>query len=153
VDHITLPILDDSGTRVASHEVLEVEPESAGRVRLTHSPALVAGIARGDLIALDPSVLCGFHVLERGGMVAAVVSFASGEQKQEAEPSLTTDVELLGGVCEGGPGGALVFSIPASVSFAKIETFLNGACDRHLGARWYFGNVWGPDGQPLNWWL
>ena len=153
MDHLTLPILDDTGTEVTSHEVLEVEREPAGAVRLTHSPALVAGIARGDLIAIDSAALCGFRVVARGGMVAAVISFESREQKAEAEAPLTTEVQALDGVCEGGPGGALVFSIPANVGFPKIEAFLNGARARYPGAGWYFGNVWGPDGQPLNWWL
>jgi Domain of unknown function (DUF4265) len=104
VHHITLPILDERGTRVESHEVLEVEHESDGTVRLTHSPAFVAGIARGDLIALDAAAWSGFRILERGGMLAAVVSFSAVEQRQEAEPSLSDEVRSLGGMCEGGPG-------------------------------------------------
>jgi hypothetical protein len=153
VHHITLPILDERGTRVESHEVLEVEHESDGTVRLTHSPAFVAGIARGDLIALDAAAWSGFRILERGGMLAAVVSFSAVEQRQEAEPSLSDEVRSLGGMCEGGPGGALVFSIPVSVGFSSAEAFLNSACRRFPGAGWYFGNVWGPGGQPLNWGL
>jgi Domain of unknown function (DUF4265) len=123
VQHITLPILDETGTQVVSQEVLEVERESDGHIRLTHSPAFVSGIARGDLIALDASPLSGFSIVERGGMVAAVVSFATVDQKHGAEPQLSADVQALGGVCEGGPGGALVFSVPASVGFPKIEGF------------------------------
>jgi hypothetical protein len=152
MEHVTFPVLDDTGTRVVRHEVLEVEREAPRVVRLTHSPAFVAGAARGDLIELDPDLLSGFRVLERSGMLAAVVAFKSKEQKRNAERELGIDVQALGGVCEGGPGRALVFSMPVGTGFPTVEGFLDGARTRFPGAEWYFGNVYGPDGAPLNWW-
>ena len=152
MEHITLPVLDDRGSRVMSREMLEVEREGPDTVRLLHSPAFVAGVARGDLLELDGTLLEGFRVVERSGMLAAVAAFASAEHRQQAEGQLGLEVQALGGVCEGGPGHALVFSIPVRNGFPAVEAFLDAVPRRFPGAQWYFGNVYGPDGKPLNWW-
>jgi hypothetical protein len=152
MEHVTLPVLDEAGTRVVSHEVLEVERETPRTVRLTHSPAFIAGVARGDLIELDANMLSGFRLLERSGMLAAVVVFSTEEQKRDAERALDSEVQTLGGVCEGGPGFALVFSMPVRLGFPKVEAFLDDARTRFPGSEWYFGNVYGADGKPINWW-
>jgi hypothetical protein len=152
MEHITLPVLDQEGTKVLTYEVLEVERESSHRVRLLHSPAWVSGIARGDVLELDANELAGFRVISRAGFVACVVAFASEEQRVEAEFSTRQDVLRLGGVCEGGPGRSLVFSLPVVAGFTEIEDFLNIVCATYPNAAWYFGNVYGTDGQVLNWW-
>ena len=152
MEHLLIPVLDDAGTRVVRHEMLEVEREATNAVRLAHSPAFVAGVARGDLLELAPDTLAGFRILERSGMLAAVVAFASQEQKRDAERELGIEVQTFGGVCEGGPGRALVFSMPVRLGFPTVEAFLDGARRRFAGAEWYFGNVYGHDGKPLNWW-
>jgi hypothetical protein len=152
MEHVTLPALDESGTRVETREVLEVEREAPNRVRLMHSPAFVAGLARGDLVELDPSLLTGFRVIERGGMIAAVFAFRTTQQRKEAEQQLSIEIQGIGGICEGGPGLALVFSIPAGAGFPAVEGFLNDILRRFPGGGWYLGNVHGADGEPLNWW-
>jgi hypothetical protein len=153
MEHVTLPVLDDAGARVISYEVVETERHQDGTLHMLHSPAFVAGIARGDRIELDPSALAGFRILQRGGMLAAVVVFVGDEQKQEAVRQLDPEVQSLGGVCEGGPGRALVFSVPVATGFPTTEAFFEEACRRFPGAQWYFGNVYGDDGKPLNWWV
>ena len=153
MEHITLPVLDLKGTKVLTYEVLEVERESSHRVRLLHSPAWVSGIARGDVLELDANELAGFRVVSRAGFVACVVVFASDEQRAEAEFSTRQEVVRLRGVCEGGPGRSLVFSLPVAASFTEIEDFLNNVCAEYPDAEWYFGNVYGTDGQVLNWWV
>jgi hypothetical protein len=152
MEHITLPVLDLEGTKVLTYETLEVERESLHRIRLRHSPAWISGIARGDVLELDATELAGFRVVSRAGFVACVVVFASEEQRGEAEFSTLQDVLRLGGVCEGGPGRSLVFSLPVAATFTKIEGFLNNVCAANPDATWYFGNVYGTDGQVLNWW-
>ena len=90
---------------------------------------------------------------ERGGMLAAtVVGFGNEEQRREAERVLGIEVQGLGGFCEGGPPRVLVFSVPVSVGFQRAEAFLNEAKRRFHGVDWYFGNVYGADGEPMNWW-
>jgi hypothetical protein len=151
MEHIDFPVLDESCSRVVTREVIEVEREGPSTVRLLHSPAFVTGIARGDLIELDPNRLSGFRILERGGMLAAVIAFPTERRRDDAERVLRHEVEALAGVCEGGPGRALVFSIPVRCGFPKIEAFLNEASQRFDGG-WYFGNVHDGNGTPLAWW-
>jgi hypothetical protein len=151
--HITLPVLDEAETREVSREMLEVEDLPGDRVRLLHSPALVWGIARADIIRLDVDKLCGYTVVERGGNVAVVVAVAGSEEKDRTRSLLEPRVVALGGVSEGGPDRALVFSIPVSVGFLEIEKVFAECCSGRQATGWWYGNVYGPDRQPLNWWV
>jgi Domain of unknown function (DUF4265) len=151
VEHVLLPVLDDARTHGVTKEMLEVERTAIG-VRLLHSPAYLDGIAGGDVIELDPSALCGYNVVSRGGNVAIVVIFTSQEQRQQAEPQLAGEALRLQGRCDGGPERVLVFTIPATSGFANIEGVFDAVPQQCPGATWYFGNVYGPDKRPLNWW-
>jgi hypothetical protein len=150
--HITLPVLDESETREVSRETLEVEDLPGNRLRLLHSPAFVWGIARADIIRLDAKALPGYAVLERGGNVAVVVSSTSNESKNSVRLALEPAVAALGGLCEGGPGRALVFSIPVAAGFSAIESlFADYSAGPHVEG-WWYGNVYGPGDRPKNWW-
>jgi hypothetical protein len=151
LEHVLLPVLDDDRARVVTKEMLEVDPTPEG-FRLLHSPAMVDGLAGGDVIRLDPARREGFELVRRGRNLAVVVAFASLEQRGEAEPQLAAQVKELQGVCDGGPGRGLVFTVPVAAGFARIEAMFEAASARFPGASWYFGNVYGPDRQPLNWW-
>jgi Domain of unknown function (DUF4265) len=151
VQHLTLPVLDDEGAHEMSKEVLEAEPGDNGCWRLLHSPALVDGVARGDLIRLAPEEPCGFVVVERAGNLAIVVVTPPGEQAS-CRRALEPAVLELGGVCEGGPPETLIFSIPVSVGFRRVEELFDGAAERKVVTTWWFGNVYGPGKEPLNWW-
>ena len=147
-----LPVLDDANAEARIQETLEVEDVPEG-CRLLHSPALVDGIAGGDVITVDPHSLQGFTVVSRGGNVAVVVLFPDPRVREQAERELSPPVQALRGVCDGGPPKVLVFTIPASSGFAAIEGLFNTVPGRWPGATWYFGNVYAPDQQtPLNWW-
>jgi hypothetical protein len=150
--HILLPALDDARSRVVSSEMLEVEDVEGG-VRLLHSPAFIDGIAGGDVIVVDPSALEGFELVSRGGNLAVVVIFPTTEIRTVAEPELARDVAALGGVCDGGPSRMLVFTVPVSSGFTATEQLFNTVPSRWPGAIWYYGNVYGADQTPLNWWV
>jgi len=120
MQHLTIPVLDEKQQKVISQEVLEAEPTDDGCWRLLHSPAFVWGVARGDVLRLDPSTLCGFVLVARAGNVAVVVASPSGEEAA-CRRILEPEIVELGGVCEGGPPRMLVFSIPVAIGFPTIE--------------------------------
>jgi hypothetical protein len=151
VQHLTVPVLDDAQAHEVAKEVLEAEPADHGCWRLLHSPALVDGVARGDLIRIAPEEPRGFVVVERAGNLAIVVSTPPGAEascRRVLEPAVLE----LGGVCEGGPPQTLIFSIPVSVGFRRVEELFDGAAERMVETTWWFGNVYGPGEVPLNWW-
>jgi hypothetical protein len=151
MEHLTLPVLDANETTEVSKEVVEAEPIEDGCWRLLHSPAFVWGVARGDIVRLDPVRRSGFVVVERAGNLAIVLAVPSGEESSSRRV-LEREIGALGGTCEGGPPRMLVFSIPVSAGFARVEAIFDRACARVPGASWWFGNVYGPKGEPLNWW-
>jgi hypothetical protein len=152
MEHISLPVLDEDG-RTKTREQLEAEPVLPSGHRLLHSPAYVDGIARGDLIRLDPDSPRGYALLERGGYLALVLALASDEAKPGARLALDPAVNALQGACDGGPARVLVYSIHASASFPAVEQLFDAFCSANPGASWWFGNVYDPiTGAPLNWW-
>ena len=151
MEHILLPVLNEERTVEVSKETLEVEPTPEG-LRLLHSPALVDGLAGGDIIALDPDTLRGFRLILRGRNVAVVVIFPSVEQRDSAEAVVSTTAAQFAGVCDGGPDRVLVCTVPVAAGFPKIEASFNAIAKQYSGATWYFGNVYGPDQHPLGWW-
>jgi hypothetical protein len=152
MEHLTLPALDESETQEVSKEVVEVEAAEHSCWRLLHSPAFVWGVARGDVIRLNPDVLRGFDIVKRSGNLAVVVSLPSG-QEVTARRTLEPEIVEVGGVCEGGPPRMLVFSVPVSVGFPRIQAIFDRACGRVPEMLWWFGNVYGPDDKSLDWWL
>jgi len=152
MEQISLPVIDESG-RTTSRELLETEPVDPDGHRLLQSPAYVDGIARGDLIRLDPDSPRGYALLERGGYLALLLELASDEAKSNARTALDPGVRALQGTCEGGPVRVLVYSIHASASFPALEQLFDAFCAANPGASWRFGNVYDPvSGAPLNWW-
>ena len=140
MEHILLPVLDESRTREVTREMLEVERTSTG-LRLLHSPAYVDGIAGGDVIELDDAQLSGYRLASRGGNLAVVVIFTSQDQREEAETQLAAGARQLDGQCDGGPPRVLVFTIPVASGFASIEGLFGAVPQRFPGAVWYLGNV------------
>ncbi|HMI94836.1 MAG TPA: DUF4265 domain-containing protein [Polyangiales bacterium] len=152
MEHISLPVLDESG-QAKTREQLETEPAPPDGHRLLQSPAYVDGIARGDVIRLDPDSPRGYALLERGGYLALVLALASDDAKSSARLALEPGVKALQGSCEGGPARVLVYSIHASASFPEVEQLYDAFCAANPGASWWFGNVYDPSsGAPLNWW-
>ena len=124
MEHLVLPVLANDGQSRATHEVLEVEPLSQGRYRLLHSPALLEGVAAGDVIEPNPAILSGFIVISRSGNLAIVVAFSSADMKTITVARFTELVSQLGGVYDGGPERIVVASIPISTGFPRIEQAL-----------------------------
>ncbi|MDR3659728.1 MAG: hypothetical protein P4L86_04845, partial [Mycobacterium sp.] len=61
----------------------------------------------------------------------------------------------LDGKLESANEWLLVYTIPVSSTFAKIEGVMAYAQQKFPGCRWFYGNVYDPkDGTtPLNWWV
>jgi Domain of unknown function (DUF4265) len=153
MEHITLPALDEARQKVETREVLEATAGPGGTFTLLHSPALVDGLAGGDTIQLAPDLLCGFRLVQRGRNVALVLVLGSAEEKAaEGTRALLAQVADLGATCDGGPRQMLVFTVPVGKAFGALEAAFDGFCQRTAGATWWFGNVYGADGKPLNWW-
>lgn len=152
IEHVTLPVLDEGRTRVVHREVFEVHRTAAGHVRLLHSPAFVDGVAAGDVLTLDPAVLCGYRIVERAGMLAVVVVGATPAQRAQLQATLAGAIADLRGVFDGGPGNTLVFSVPVTGGFGRVGRVLADVCKKFEGAQWWYGNVYDEKHQPLGWW-
>jgi hypothetical protein len=150
MQHVVLPILDASHSTVEGHETLEMEEVSPGLWRLLHSPAFVLGVARGDVVRVDPQLLAGFEVRERSGFIAVSVFLPQG---LDASTSwLESSVRGLGGIPEGGPENVAVFSVPVSVGFPAIEKVFTEFSSVRGGVEWAFSNVYGQRGEVLECW-
>jgi hypothetical protein len=153
MEHLDLPVLDTDESTVVGREVLEVEPLLDGGFRLLHSPAFVWGIAAGDVIDLVPSELTGFRLRSRAGNVAVVAAVSEDTpENSDLVQALISAVDALGGVHEGGPGNAMVFTIPVRAGFGRIEAAFNSFTSNCAGASWWYGNVLDKHDQPLRWW-
>lgn len=148
---LNLLVEKDSKGQAAFEEVL-AEPLGAGNYRLARSPGFVQGIARGDVIALDPVDSSKFTVLSRGGMVAIQV-LRKGDL-DELNRFLSPRFIDLGGSWDGRSDSILVYSVPVGAGFEAIEKAIADAKQCFGSIEWYYGNVYDTrDGvTPLRWW-
>lgn len=148
---VTAPDQSDNGRPVV--EVLTAEDVGNGRYRLVYSPGVVEGFAAGDEITVGAK---GEPLLvARGGNVCVWVFFEEpGANKGPAAESLRRAIEAIGGWLDGGGFTSLVFTIPVSVGFTRIEEALERETSGVDGVTWMYGNVYNPaDGKtPLKWW-
>ena len=154
MQHITLPVFHDDD-RLATREVLEVEPVAKNQYRLLHSPAYVEGVAAGDVIELDQSLRSEFRLVSRAGNLAVIAAFEKPEAECSSQAKLLEEsIQTIGGVVEGGPGRVLVLTVPASCGFHAVESLLEVLMREVPGTKWWYGNVCeaGDPSQPLNWW-
>jgi hypothetical protein len=163
ITQVNLPIVREDGGRKI-FETLSVEQIDVNRFRLIHSPVMVEGLAAGDEFELSSIELCGYKVVRRGGNLCVWLFFDRTREGKWPEPQtmmanvesfLTRPLIALGGYLDGGGSGSLVFTIPVTVGFAKIEDLFNYAQSQVSGSTWMFGNVYDlADGRtPLNWWI
>jgi hypothetical protein len=144
--HVNLYV---AGAPNGATEPVHVELTRDGLYRVLYSPGLVEGIAAGDLIRLVGED-GRFEVVERGGNVSFTVS---ANPIDELRAHLVRELAALGGVCDGSITNAAVFPVPVRVGFAAIERVINEAMAAHPNADgWWYGNVYGEDGKPLEWW-
>ena len=129
-------------------EVL-VEKLGENRYRIASSPGMLEGVAADDVIALDPAVPDGFHLLERGKNIC-VHLFCDEKRRDEIQAALTQRLGALGGWMDGTMGRTgLCFTIPVDAGFAAIEEAMRGV----VGDEWSYANVYdAATGAPLNWW-
>lgn len=141
-----IALAGQKSTGEAVHEELLVETEPGG-FRLIATPGLVLGVAAGDLVEVgaDGSV----SVIERGGNLAIQLY---GEHSWADE--VAGEFGDRGVRIDARAPRLTVLTVPMRVGFPALEAALAAWTSRHQGAEWYYGNVYGPDGEtPLNWWL
>jgi hypothetical protein len=154
MQHITLPVLDEKGLQTGS-EMLEVAAVPPDRWRLLHSPAFVDGLAGGDVIELDSTLVEGFRLASRSRNVAVIAVVADADDCASVAARELRDALLaLGGVFDGGPPRMLVFTVPLAAGFPAIESALREFQEDQGGATWWYGNVYerGDSTRPLDWW-
>jgi hypothetical protein len=122
---------------------------AGGKYRLLKSPLVAQGLAVGDEFEVDP--ICGsFRVVRRGGNVT--VQLFMPELTQDVFEQLAVAVRYLGGDLDGHTDSIAGFWVPVSAGFPSIERLFIGFVDGRPDTEWMFGNVYGLDGVPLNWW-
>jgi Domain of unknown function (DUF4265) len=132
-------------------ETLWVEGLPNGRYRLVRSPIIAQGIAAGDEFEVDP-VNKAFRVVRRGGNVT-VQLFITPELTRDVFDQLIGIVyHQLGGDLDVHTKTAAAFHVPVSIGFPAIEKVFDHFFADRSDAEWLFGNVYGADGLPLNWW-
>jgi len=136
----------------AVHENLLVDELSSNLFKLRASPGLVLGLAKGDVFKLDAKAEP--VVIQRGGNIAIQIYQKKGAANQHRKIEETILDSLSSSSLDGITEQQLVFTVPASEGFPKIEGILNALVSDYPGYEWYFGNVYEPaDGiTPLNWW-
>jgi hypothetical protein len=140
-----------SGEQVLDH----VTCETTDMVyRVVRSPALVQGLAADDEIQVDNRNHI-YQILRHGRNVA--VHFFTKHDAEACRLSILPEVGELGGWLDGffcAPiGGELVFTIPQSVGFSRIDQLFDAAVKSERDSSWKYYNVYEPHtGKPLNWW-
>lgn len=62
-------------------------------------------------------------------------------------------MDALGGRTEAPEDSTLkVMTIPVSVGFDAVELVMREVLRDRPGVRWFYGNVYDEQDQPLNWW-
>ncbi|MFJ7331410.1 DUF4265 domain-containing protein [Streptomyces cyaneofuscatus] len=148
--HVALRI----GVAGAGKPVFETLPARAvgsGSYELTGSPGLVEGCAAGDLLEIDADGL--FQVVRRGPNLC-IRAFGQPPFDAESLESLTSGFVPLGGLVEAPADRRfIVVTVPAAAGFPAVEAVMERwAASVSVLVEWGFSNVFGADGEPLNWW-
>jgi hypothetical protein len=145
--HVDLFIV---GARPGATQPVEVERLDSGDLLVLYSPGLVEGIAAGDVIKITDPSLGRFEVVRRGRNLA--VKFAAPHPIADLLPSISADLDVLGGRLDGAIEKAAVWTVPAHAGFKRIENVMSSAVARTPASDWWYGNVYDDVGQPLRWW-
>lgn len=129
-------------------EPVHVIPLGNSKYKIEFTPGLAYGIAAGDEFEfLEDGT---YTVTSRAGNIA--VRVLSKQSLRELAAALTAQVESLGGRLDGYIDRGLAYTIPLAVGFAAVERILNSFVLENPATVWEYGNVYGEDGSPLNWW-
>jgi hypothetical protein len=122
----------------------------ANSYRLLLSPAFSKGLAKGDEIRLLPAGR--FEMIQHSGNLCVRV-FAKTAIAEIARHHARVITELEGSL-DIQNERMLVYCIPVSKGFTRIEEVFNGLVEGRPDATWIYGNVYDPaDGTTaLNWW-
>jgi hypothetical protein len=127
-------------------EVL-VDSLSGNKYRVVATPGLVLGVAAGDVINVDHAEKT-FAVMTRGGNLAIHLY-----GPQDTVNRYVDDFDKLGGVVDGRAHSLTVLTVPVASGWDAVEGLLNSISQQDPDVRWYYGNVYGEDGEtPLGWW-
>lgn len=130
-------------------EPIHAHPLGGRRYRVLFTPGLAYGIAADDEIELADDGT--YAVVSRGKNIA--VRVFSDEPLQDLEASLTIQVQVhLSGRLDGRRPHGLAYTVPLSAGFGPLEDVFTIFTQAHAGTLWEYGNVYGEDGLPLNWW-
>ncbi|MFE0626978.1 DUF4265 domain-containing protein [Streptomyces sp. NPDC058864] len=132
-------------------ETLPAKAVSPGLFELAGSPGLVEGCAAGDLLKIDAE---GMFQVEQRGPNLCIQAFGDPAFDADSLEALTEGFAPLNGLVEAPADRRfIVVTVPASAGFPAVEAVM-GAWSTSVGEQleWGFSNVFGADGQPLNWW-
>ena len=128
-------------------EPVHVEHIAGNRYRLLHSPGLAYGLAAEDEIEIEDDGR--YNVVTRGGNFAVRVYASSGVTG--FEPTLTAQVERIGGWLDGNVPNGLAYTIPAKTGLETIGGVFAKFKRNMPGVLWEYGNVYEEDGRLMEW--
>jgi hypothetical protein len=132
-------------------ETLPATVVGPGLFELAGSPGLVEGCAAGDLLKIDAE---GLFQVERRGPNLCIQTFGVAPFAAESLVSLIEAFGPLDGLVQAPADRRfIVVTVPATVGFSAVEAVMEAWATSVSGRlEWGFSNVFGPDGEPLNWW-
>jgi hypothetical protein len=136
-------------------EKLPAEPLGGKRYQLMGSPALVAGLASGDEIELDPREPTGYRLLKHG--MNLCIQIHARRCNKAMQDAIAHGFESLGGrfdgVMESPKACIVVCSVSVFATFDRIEKTMDQLARKFRFEGWTYGNVYDlATGEPLNWW-
>ncbi len=132
-------------------ETLPARAVGPGVYELSGSPGMVEGCAAGDLLKIEAD---GRFQIERRGPNLCIQAFGEPPFDAESLESLTSAFVPFGGLVEAPADRRfIVVTVPAAAGFPPVEAVMETwAAGVSVLVEWGFSNVFGPDGEPLNWW-
>jgi len=146
-DHINLIVEGSKG----GTQPVEVELISPNVYEVLYSPGFVEGIAAGDVVRVTDYSLGEFEVVKYGGNVS--IKIADSKLIIEILPKIDEILSFVGARRDGNMEYVAVWTIPVGSGFSEIEASVKKACALLKEPEWWYGNVYDPGGDPLNWWL
>ena len=145
-------LVGELGSSNTMRENLPVLPLGDNKYKLLTSPGLVLGLAKDDELRYYADT-GAFDLLKRGRNVCVQVFHDPGHESK-IEELITRATVQLHATLDGQSDKFVVFSVPIETGFGDIEDLLNNFVAESGICEWYFGNVYGTDGQtPLDWWM
>lgn len=145
-------LVGTSGSSSTMRENLPVLSLGDEKYKLLTSPGLVLGLAKDDEVKYVANT-GEFELLRRGRNVCVQVFHDPGIETI-IEELITRVTTQLKGTLDGQSEKFVVFTVPIETGFGDIETVMNDFVAESGICEWYFGNVYGEDGEtPLDWWM